>query len=208
MVSNNPQTICSGDSYAIGTNTYTVTGTYIDVLQSVNGCDSTVTTVLTVTNPSLNTAVSISGITLTASETNASYQWVDCDNSNSPISGATSQSYTATSNGSYAVILTSNSCSEVETSSCFNISQVGVDKLDKGAKFVIFPNPAQDFVRISVSEGQIEGIQIFDVNGKLLAEPIVTGTEVEVNTSRLSGGVYLLKIQTEKGISINRFTIQ
>lgn len=208
LVSNNPQTICSGDSYAIGTNTYTVTGTYIDVLQSVNGCDSTVTTVLTVTNPSLNTAVSISGITLTASETNASYQWVDCDNSNSPISGATSQSYTATSNGSYAVILTSNSCSEVETSSCFNISQVGVDKLDKGAKFVIFPNPAQDFVRISVSEGQIEGIQIFDVNGKLLAEPIVTGTEVEVNTSRLSGGVYLLKIQTEKGISINRFTIQ
>lgn len=46
---NNPQTICAGDSYTINGNTYTVADTYTDVLQTIDGCDSTVTTVLTVT---------------------------------------------------------------------------------------------------------------------------------------------------------------
>lgn len=40
--------ICDGDSYSIGGNTYSVSGTYSDVLLSVSGCDSTVFTNLTV----------------------------------------------------------------------------------------------------------------------------------------------------------------
>ncbi len=44
--------ICSGTSYSIGTSTYDETGTYEDVLIStVSGCDSTVTTILTVEDP-------------------------------------------------------------------------------------------------------------------------------------------------------------
>jgi len=41
-------TICFNESYAIGTNTYNQSGTYTDVLQTISGCDSTVTTSLTV----------------------------------------------------------------------------------------------------------------------------------------------------------------
>ncbi|MBW8050471.1 MAG: T9SS type A sorting domain-containing protein [Cytophagales bacterium] len=42
-------TVCAGQSVTVGTNTYTVSNTYIDTLTSlVNGCDSTVTTNLTV----------------------------------------------------------------------------------------------------------------------------------------------------------------
>jgi len=40
--------ICFGDDYAVGTSTYSATGTYVDVLTDVNGCDSTVTLDLTV----------------------------------------------------------------------------------------------------------------------------------------------------------------
>lgn len=40
--------ISSGESYTIGNNTYTIPGTYVDVLTASNGCDSVVTTVLTV----------------------------------------------------------------------------------------------------------------------------------------------------------------
>jgi len=36
--------ICDGDSYQIGTSTYTTAGNYIDLLTSINGCDSTVNT--------------------------------------------------------------------------------------------------------------------------------------------------------------------
>lgn len=45
-------TLCAGESVTVGTNTYTATGIYTDVLTAVNGCDSTVTTNLTV-NPAI-----------------------------------------------------------------------------------------------------------------------------------------------------------
>ena len=39
---------CSGDSVIVGSNIYTQTGIYTDILSSANGCDSTITTDLTV----------------------------------------------------------------------------------------------------------------------------------------------------------------
>ncbi len=48
---NNPQTICSGESYSIGDNTYMIEGIYTDILTTAQGCDSTVTTILTVHEP-------------------------------------------------------------------------------------------------------------------------------------------------------------
>lgn len=41
-------TVCFGDSYTIGSNTYTASGTYSDTLSNVVGCDSVVVTTLTV----------------------------------------------------------------------------------------------------------------------------------------------------------------
>jgi hypothetical protein len=50
IASTNYVTICGDQSYTIGSNTYTTSGIYTDVLTNANGCDSTVTTHLTV-NP-------------------------------------------------------------------------------------------------------------------------------------------------------------
>lgn len=47
--------LCTGKSIKVGTNTYNTTGVYNDVLKSVDGCDSTVTTNLTVSNGITNT---------------------------------------------------------------------------------------------------------------------------------------------------------
>jgi gliding motility-associated-like protein len=38
--------ICNGEEFQVGSSIYTEEGEYVDVLQSVNGCDSTVTTIL------------------------------------------------------------------------------------------------------------------------------------------------------------------
>ena len=40
--------ICEGESYEVGTSSYNTTGTYTDVLTTINGCDSTVNLALTV----------------------------------------------------------------------------------------------------------------------------------------------------------------
>jgi len=51
---NNNQSICNGQSYTINSHSYTVPGTYIDTLVSVLGCDSIITTQLTI-NPDIVT---------------------------------------------------------------------------------------------------------------------------------------------------------
>lgn len=40
----NAVTICTGSSYTVGSNTYTIAGQYVDVFTAANGCDSVVTT--------------------------------------------------------------------------------------------------------------------------------------------------------------------
>jgi len=66
-----------------------------------------------------DTSLQISDATLTSNQSNATYQWMDC-NTNSIIDGATLQSYTATINGSYACIIT-NGCA-IDTSTCQQIN--------------------------------------------------------------------------------------
>ena len=45
---NNNQTICNGDSIIVGSNIYFTSGSYTDILTSINGCDSTINTTLIV----------------------------------------------------------------------------------------------------------------------------------------------------------------
>lgn len=48
-------TICASDSVIVGSNSYNTTGIYVDTLQAVSGCDSLVTTDLTVLPVATNT---------------------------------------------------------------------------------------------------------------------------------------------------------
>lgn len=126
---NNPQTICQGGSYSINGNTYTSAGTYTDVLQTQSGCDSTVITTLTVQQETLSDVVTNTqnGTTLVATQEDAVYQWIRCGENNTPVSGATTQSFVPQESGSYAVIITSSTCPSVMvTSRCITINKDNV----------------------------------------------------------------------------------
>lgn len=125
--------ICMGDTVYVGMNMYTASGTYTDNFIGSNSCDSTVTTTVSVTD--LDNTLSASGTTLTANETSASYQWIDCDNGNIAIAGATSQSYTPTVTGNYAVEVSSNNCSV--TSSCILVDFTGINELELKTKTLV-----------------------------------------------------------------------
>ncbi len=59
-VTNLTQTVCAGESFSVGSSTYSATGTYQDVLTAVTGCDSIVSLNLTVRAPiatTLNRAI-------------------------------------------------------------------------------------------------------------------------------------------------------
>jgi len=76
-------TICNGQSVTVGANTYTSTGSYSDVLTAANGCDSSVTTNLTV-NPlpvissqsgTITVCSGDSGLFTVTSAGSNTYQW-------------------------------------------------------------------------------------------------------------------------------------
>ena len=101
---------------------YTSSGIYNQTLTNVSGCDSVVTLDLGIISVDTSVSYAISSSTLTALAINATYQWIDCNNNNTPISGETNQTFSPTSNGNYAVEVTQNGCTAI--SNCYQINNL------------------------------------------------------------------------------------
>jgi hypothetical protein len=187
--------LCPNEQITVGTSVYNAAGTYTDVLTASSGCDSTVTTTISVTP--IDVSVIENGTSLTANASGGSYQWVDCGNNLTPISGATNQSFIATVDGSYAVIVTANNCSD--TSACFTVSTTGM-KEQNLFDWVISPNPTHSSVTVESTE-TVNSIELFSIDGTLLK---VLNTP-QVSVIDYPAGIYLLRIKTDKGIRTARF---
>jgi hypothetical protein len=142
---------------------------------------------MTVTVTSINTATSVQGSTIAAAATGATYQWINCAN-NQPINGATNASYTASGNGSYAVIVTQNGCSA--TSNCVQITNLGVDTFEQN-RLRIYPNPATHQLFIQLNEAT--EIVIVDMTGKTIQQESLKAGNNAVDVSSLASGMYFIK---------------
>ncbi len=183
--------ICQGDSVMIGGTYYSSPGVVLETLQTVLGCDSTVTNIIQYLQPDVTVAQSTDGVTLTANASGVSYQWLDCDNGNAPISGATNQSFTATTNGNYAVQITENGCSDV--SACIEVNSVGIAEVSQFG-FNVYPNPTKDVFNFTF-DGQNElTIELNDLNGKILWSETTEDGSGSINVSNYAVGTYLLKV--------------
>lgn len=197
-------TLCPGDSVNVGTNTYYQSGTYFDVLQDVNGDDSTVVTVVNALSP-LITGMTNNVISLTVNApTAATYQWIDCNNGNAPITGETNATFTPTSNGSYAVIVT-NAFGCVDTSSCEIINQLGIDEWNV-QNLRLFPNPLTngEFLQIN---SVLNNVVIESMDGKTIqaVSVFISDAETRILLPVLSKGIYLLR--SKDGKQSGRFAV-
>lgn len=196
------QTAC-GEFTWIDGNTYTENNsTATFVLPNSVGCDSIVTLDLTVV--SVDPTVSVSNGTITANYDGGTYQWVDCANNNAEIAGEDAQSFTPTSSGNYAVIISDNDC-EV-TSDCEQIAVASVDHFNAKNEITVYPNPNNGEFFIDVDEAA--QLEVLDVTGKVIAvSPLVTGENaVDINVN--SNGLYLLKITSTQGVVTKRVIVQ
>jgi PDZ domain-containing secreted protein len=191
------QTAC--DSYTwIDGQTYTASNNAATVtLTNAAGCDSVVTLDLTINNVSdINT--SVNGLTITANNANASYVWLDCDDNYSVLAGETNQSYTATSNGNYAVQLTENGC--VDTSDCVAITTVGILENTFSDKFLLYPNPTNGAFSIQFGSPQTNvELKIMDLSGKVIENrnfANVVRIEHDLDEPK---GIYLIEVSNGKG---------
>lgn len=158
--------LCPGTSYTFGSQTITTPGTYYEAFSTISGCDSVVELILTA--PVINTFVGQVGPVLTSQQAGAAYQWIDCINANAPIPGAINQTYTATANGQYAVIVTLGSCSD--TSVCINVTNVGINELSTNS-FLVYPNPFTDKLVITPHSSNTALLfTVYDALGKMISQ--------------------------------------
>jgi hypothetical protein len=177
-------------------NVLTSSGTYMDTIPNMSGCDSVITITLTINT--VNTGVTVSGFQLTSAAAGATYQWVDCANNFSPIAGATSQSFTPTVDGSYAVIVTQNSCTD--TSACSNIIGIGMQEVTL-SNVSVYPNPVNDQVTIDFGAEQHHiVISVADMNGRVVKTTSVNAARIVNVDLDMAAGAYILTVQTDAGV--------
>jgi hypothetical protein len=182
-----------GLTYTASNNTATYT------LTNVSGCDSVVTLDLTI--ESIDSTVTLTGLTIYALPGYDSYQWYECTaNGFVMISNATNDSISITANGDYAVIINNNNCSD--TSDCVTVNTVGFRE-NTQATFRLYPNPTQGIVKVernsSVSPTDDYQLQIIDSHGKVIQRSNVDFKDgfIVLNLEDYPAGVYQISLMNE-----------
>lgn len=147
----------------------------------------------------LNVSVSVSGITITADKTGATYQWINCADS-SVVADANGQSFTPTQNGDYAVIITEGSCTD--TSACESITTVGLEENAVQHKINVYPNPNNGSFIIDFGHKILEGeVKVLDMQGRVIvSKTINNSTETSMSFDH-PAGVYTILVNSAQGQS-------
>ena len=179
-----------------GVTSYIVTG--VDTL----GCSGSDVVNVTINEIPTATVTAANALTLVASPSNGTFQWIDCA-TNTPILGATSSTFTATENGSYAVIVTTGAgCSD--TSDCAIIDEVGLDNLDMTRGVTLYPNPTNGDVTVTLANLTNVSAEVYDAQGKLVNSitTLENGTIIEL--SSVQPGVYMIRLSGDNFSSMER----
>jgi hypothetical protein len=191
--------------------TYYLSGTYTDVTTNTYGCNHTITTIVTIT-PIIAGTVSVTGSTITCSNTGVSYQWVDCNNAFSFMTGATSQSFSPPRDGSYACIVI-NSAGCRDTTSCVLVINTGIDenKITRG-DIKVYPNPATNYVVVDILKTNFDGrifLTMYDITGKIVfTQEIASGKDkTRINVAEFAEGFYSISIYNESFSITKKITI-
>lgn len=156
---------------------------------NVNGCDSIIKLNLTI--KTVDIGVTNNSPTLVANAANAYFFWIDCDSNNSLLSGEVNSSFTASSNGNYAVIINQNGCTD--TSSCYLIDNLELlSNISNQGGISIFPNPSNGKLTILSKNDQILELTISKISGKLIKSMKCSVSE-NIILHDLSPGIYLIE---------------
>ncbi len=193
------QTACGSYTWMDGNTYFSDNDTSTFTLTNSLGCDSIVTLNLTI-HPIPDVTTSISGVTMTVTETGAAYQWITCPD-HIQVSNAISQSFTAEVNGVYAVIVDNGACKD--TSACVVINTVGLNEFENTA-FELYPNPTKKNVTIRFNDPSAL-LEVRDIKGKLLVSGRIY-PESTIDMTSFQSGVYLFTLKSMSGSEVFRIT--
>lgn len=146
--------------------------------------------------PGPDTTVTQNGNLLSANAGGATYQWVDCSNNYQPVPGATSQSYIATTNGIYAVIINESGC--IDTSSCMAVNMSGTLENTFNNKLYLFPNPNTGSINIPLGAYfETVKLEVSNFMGQVINKTEFKNTNTIHFELNLNAGLYVITLTNQ-----------
>ena len=203
--------ICQGDSLLFGGNYLAAAGTYYDTLQTVNGCDSVIILDLAI-NPL--PAVSLALSTDTVCDIDPAFALTG----GTPAGGVYSGTGVSAGNfdpaaagaGSHTIVYMytdSNGCVNSDSADIFVDICLGVQSVASNT-FSVYPNPSggQFVITMKYPAADAQLVILNDIGEKVYSE-YFSGSSKEIHCN-LAGGIYTIRIVTEKGNSISKLLIE
>jgi len=197
--------ICSGSDFTFPDNTTQTNITsqiiYTSQLQAVSGCDSMIETTLEIHD--VDNSVAEEDFTLIAGNGSAlSYQWIDCQNSNAPVSEATNREFAPATDGEYAVIINDGIC--IDTSLCYTVVGIGMDN-NPAHRFALYPNPTKGI--INIEGAYIHKIELKNISGQSFMLLDVNNDHVMIDLGSQNSGLYLIEITTDTDVVMRKIHV-
>ncbi len=191
--------ICDGESVTVGTSTYTTIGTFTDVLTNNAGCDSTVTTNLTVNAlPTVNAGTDQtlctygSAVTLSGNPAGGIFSGSGVSGSSFDPTSVAAGSYIVT----YAYTDASNcSASDVTTVTVDACSGINEELLPG---VLVYPNPNNGEFTLTGVETGVK-YEVFSAEGKLVLTNTVTSPVELVKLAKVAAGSYFITTLNKDG---------
>ena len=73
---------------------------------------------------------------------------------------------------------------------------------------LVFPNPASDMVTIRLNDLRAESVQAYNALGQMVANFPANSDIFNLSAGNWEGGIYLLKIKTDKGVATKRLIVR
>ena len=210
---NQNQSICQGDSILIYSMYQNIAGIYYDSLQTINGCDSILSTTLSI-NPLPNVSIAdflldtICGnsglVTLPiGSPSGGSYSGIGVSGGNFDPSAA--------GIGTHNVIYTFsdiNTCINSDTTIITVQLCTGIDNNSNDFGILIYPNPNTGLFTIEKPNGlnkEVE-VRLLDVTSKLIIDKVIPIDmhKIDIDITKYSKGIYYLQLIIDKEIFVKQ----
>ncbi len=186
-------TSCDSSVSPDGNETWTSSGIYMDTIPTASVLVKDTVFTVNLTINTVNTSIVVNDPMITSNAVGAQYKWLDCLNNYAVIPGATSQNFTPSVNGDYAVEVTENNCTD--TSACETISTVDILENALFRQLIIYPNPTEGHLLLDFSsEQQYLKLNLLSLSGQTLqTKEIYHSNVVEMEIGQ-ADGLYLLEI--------------
>ena len=121
------------------------------------------------------------------------YQWYNCE-SNEPIQNEIYNSFSPTENGYYSLTISNEYCNTIDSTNCFDISTLSLNKFYNNSTISIYTNPTKNEIHIKGNETSIKSIIVKDITGKIKLKLVNYNHPISLHG--LSNGIYFIEIET------------